>query len=128
MDAQEVNSALSFLDQLLAHASALSIVLAMLGSWAFTQWAKFLVQRFATPVWHAWLTRTICATAAFNIALFTWPNDWKVVWAFTLGFGSPIAFHWALIVLYWKFPSLRDKLSAQRAKTDVVDLSPPPSE
>ncbi len=109
---------LSTFRAILAQADALSILLALGISWGFAQWVKFPIHKLFDGAWHAWLTRSACTATAGLFTYWNWPNEWKVTWAFFIGFASPWIWHWGVRVLYRYFPSCRAVLSAQK-ESDV---------
>lgn len=109
------NKAATGFDAFLQHVSAVSFLLSVVGSIAATQLLKYPLHYIGTsPPFHAFLTRLMCATIAFVLAVTTWPNDFRWQWAFTLAVSAPALYWIALQVLYWKWPALAQKFSAQK--------------
>ena len=104
---------LSGIDTALQHGAALSIILGLVVSIAGTQYAKRL-EAFPS---HRWAIRALALPLGFVATFFTWPihelNAVRLFLALSVGLSSPLVYQGVTLALYWKWPQLEGKLSAQ---------------
>ena len=115
MNPTTIDQGISWFRAFIQNADVLSIALALGISWGVTQWAKFPIHRWVKDATlHAWLTRTVCTAVAAPVTYFNWPNAWAISWALFIGFASPWIFHWGVRLIAWKFPGVKDAVSAPK--------------
>lgn len=102
--------AATWFEAFIQNASAVSILLALAGSWAIALWLRFPFRQMIPKVWIAWSVYTVEVVAAFGICYGTWPNPEPLAWAITVGGASPLLFLAFALLLAWKFPALKPYL------------------
>lgn len=109
-----LNGILNGLVALFGNAMAVSILFGLAISLAGTQWLKFRVpMRESWQDEYKWFVRLIAFPLGFFPTYYTWPAEHKVWVALTVALTSPVLYKIAVAVLYWKWPQLEAKLSAQ---------------
>lgn len=108
-----LNKILSGIDTALQHGAALSIILGLIVAIAGTQYVKRLD---AFPS-HRWWIRALALPLGFFPTFFTWPvhelNAVRIFLALAVGLSAPLVYQGVTLLLYWKWPQLEGKLSAQ---------------
>jgi hypothetical protein len=112
----------NWFEAFIKHASVMSIVLALLGSWFATGFFKIPIRWMARRERQTFYIRGLDIAIAFGICAWTWPNDWRFVWAFVVGFGSPWIY-WPVAALVCRFvPSLKPVLSLRELAGDDPNI------
>lgn len=112
-----LQSILDMLTALLANEAAVSIVFGVVISLAGTQYLKFRVPMPAA--WqdeYRWIVRLISLPLGFFPTYFSWPTQHRFLVALTVGLIAPYIYKLAVAIVYWKWPELEHKLSAQPPK------------
>ena len=119
----QATAAATWFEAFIQHASVMSILLAILGSWAATALFKIPLRILFAGRWSVFVIRLFDAGVAFAICAATWPNDWRWVWAFVVGVGSPGVYWLLAALLCWKWPSLKPYVALRELASD--DLNSP---
>lgn len=114
----KATAAATWFESFIQHASVMSIVLSLLGSWFATAFFKIPIRWWSEPARHAFYIRAVDIAVAFALCLITWPNEWGFVWAFVIGFGSPVIYWLLASAVCWKFPKLKPFLSLRELASD----------
>jgi hypothetical protein len=112
----KATAAANWFEAFIRHASVMSILLALVGSWCATAAFKMPIRALIAPAWQGWTIRMFDVVVALAICAATWPNDWRFVWAFVIGFASPIAYFLLAALACWKFPRPQALPIATRAR------------
>ena len=108
-----LNNILAGIETALQHGAALSIILGLIVSIAGTQYVKRLD---AFPS-HRWIIRALALPLGFFATFLTWPihelNAVRFFLALAVGLAAPLVYQGATLALYWKWPQLEARLSAQ---------------
>lgn len=94
-----------------------AIVIGYGASIGLTQIFKFYLPGRITDESHKRRTRLMAAGFAFPFLWLMWPETvppWEAgIWSLVLAVLCPIAVKVGLLVAYWKFPALEQRLSAR---------------
>lgn len=113
----------NWFDAFLKHGSIVSVLLSLAFGWSFAIFASFPIHRFVKEDDLAtFWARTACVFGSFLITLITWPNDWRLAWALTMGMASPLL---GLLVLSiarkWKPELVANVFSMKKTTADPTD-------
>lgn len=114
----KATAAANWFEAFIRHASVMSILLALIGSWCATAAFKKPIRALIPVEWQSWSIRTFEVLVAMAIVARTWPNSWRLDWAFVIGFASPVIYFLLASLLCWKFPSLKPYLSLRELASD----------
>lgn len=94
----------NWFDAFLKHGSIVSVLLSLAFGWCFAVFMSFPIHRAVIDVELAtFYARAVCVTGSFLITLITWPNEWRLAWALTMGMASPLIGLLALtLISKWK--------------------------
>jgi hypothetical protein len=118
----KATAAANWFEAFIQHASVMSILLALVGSWCATAAFKMPIRALIAPAWQGWTIRMFDVVVALAICAATWPNDWRFVWAFVIGFASPIVYFLLAALACWKFPALKPYLSLRELASDDINV------
>lgn len=113
------------LDRALAHGAMLSIILGWVIAIGVTQWIK-LFPWYST---NKWAIRALALPIGFIVTYSLWPQAGyglsavRVCMALAVGVSAPWVYQGVTRVLYWKWPHLERKFSAElnpRSNQDQV--------
>lgn len=122
-------AAAAWFEEILKYDSAMSVVLATVGSWALTMLFLFVIRRFTVLEWRVFVVRITDAAIAFTICASTWPHTHKWVWAAVIGGLSPWLYKLASLLLGRFAPSLKPVISlTELAAADQAAANVPSGE
>ncbi len=110
---ETLNNILTAIDTALQHGAALSIILGLLVAIFGTQYVKRL------PVFpsNRWLIRALALPLGFVTTFATWPIEGfsavRLFLALAVGLSAPPIYQGVTLLLYWKWPQLEKRLSAE---------------
>src|SRR4051812_38740211 len=104
MTPSEVEAAASWFDSFLKHGSAISVLLALIFGWCLALLLRFPLHKLlADDDTSTYVARVCCVVGSFAITYITWPNDFRLAWALTMGVASPVLGLVAIVILgKWK--------------------------
>jgi len=110
---ETLNNILTAIDTALQHGAALSIILGLIVSICGTQYVKRL-DAFPSKRWPI---RALALPLGFLTTFFTWPihelNAVRFFLALAVGLSAPLVYQGVTLLLYWKWPQLEQRLSAE---------------
>jgi hypothetical protein len=74
----KATAAANWFEAFIQHASVMSILLALVGSWCATAAFKMPIRALIAPAWQGWTIRMFDVVVALAICAATWPNDWRL--------------------------------------------------
>jgi hypothetical protein len=103
----------------LQHGSAVSVLLSLGFGWGFAILASYPIHWNVSDDERAtYYSRCTAVAGSFVITLLTWPNDFRLAWALTMGVLSPLL---GLVVLAllgkWKPDLVANVLSMKKTTT-----------
>ncbi len=81
----------NWFDAFLKHGSIISVLLSLLFGWGFAIFASFPIHRAVNdPELATFYARCACVLGSILITAITWPNEYRLAWALTMGVVSPL--------------------------------------
>lgn len=114
----------NWFDAFLKHGSIVSVLLSLAFGWCFAIFMSFPIHRKVSDDELAtFYARAVCVVGSFLITLITWPNEWRLAWALTMGMASPLLGLLALSIIgKWKPDFVANVLSMKKvSKPDPTD-------
>ncbi len=118
----QATGAAGWFEAFIKHGSTVSVLLSLFFGWGASIIASFPIHwRVKDPERATFYARLVAIFGSFLITLFTWPNEFRVAWACTMGVMSPLLGLVFLWVLSKRAPGLHSYLTMKK-----VTLPPEP--
>lgn len=113
----------NWFDAFLKHGSIISVLLSLLFGWGLSVFLSYPIHKnVADPGMATFYSRLACVCGSFLVTLLTWPNEFRLAWALTMGVVSPLL---GLVVLAllgkWKPDLVADVLSMKKSSDKPKD-------